>query len=94
MQSNAIERKMRNKLLAEKFSPLNGSTFEDNGIFYEIFNTCTIDYFILILAIISENNLNMSKAIESNKNELLFYSLCSQIHLFVLENNWNFARLS
>ena len=48
-------------------------------------NTCTIDYFLIMIFIIYENH---SKMINENFNNCF-----EKIHDFVGKNNWNFARL-
>jgi len=60
-------------------------SFTKSLVEYKISNTCTIDYFLLVLKIASINNNEFLKSFD---NEII-----KNIVNFIDQKNWNFARL-
>ena len=69
-------------------TPINGSFFEINGIQYRYTNTCSIDYFILFIAIVFNYNKNIVEMKDSK-----WKTLCESLKNNIFnKNSWDLAR--
>ena len=72
----------------KKVNPINGSYFALNGYNYRMTNTCTIDYFIIIMAIVGKFNKRVDLITRENWKKL-FTELSKYVFT---QNNWDLAR--
>ncbi len=69
---------------------MNGSHFSMNGFKYRIINTCSIDYFIIILAAVGKFNKSFNSIINNDLKKLIM-----ELTRYVfMQNNWDLARFS
>jgi hypothetical protein len=71
----------------------NGGTLEMEKIKTIFINTCSIDYFILVIFLCTEfGEIIRKRSLEVNSTQD-FYKLFIKIHDHLKNNNWNLARL-
>ncbi len=74
----------------------NGGKLVMDEIAYTILNTCTIDYFLLVVFFLGKNSKGFENEIhlKTNKNfKYNFFKIWHDIYLKIQNNNWNMARL-
>lgn len=79
-----------------KYLPRNANTtgaFLNESKRYQIDNSCTIDYYLLLWYILSTRNSKLISELKSKKSNN-FYDVIKRITDNIKDNNWNLARLS
>ncbi len=80
-----MKRWLNNSKLCQNLILVNGGTFSMNGTKANSVNTCSIDYFLMIVLIIYSNH-------SRNLNNKLI-DCFSRIHEYLMTNNWDSARI-
>ena len=79
--------------LCAEFFTGNGGHFTNNNLKYVFINTCTIDYYLLLLFAVYKKNIQIRRIINSKSN-IPFYATWLKIYNYILGKNliqrdWN-----
>jgi hypothetical protein len=82
-------------LKIQEIKPTNGGSCIFDHIFcYMFINTCSINYFILVLYVISEKNALFKRRVELGNNLDDFEIFLRNLNTQISSNNWNLSRLN